>query len=194
MCRDWKYFPLLMLDSSCIWKITNDVRKMFNPAANGRKVQKFLFPKAGRPKRSGVSLHMIMLIISYLKCRSEVQMQADAFRDTWACSTQPLPCPVSLCSSAEKQIMRRDGLIFLSSCHCWGLYTLDSHLTPAHYCKVKPNQAYVHAPILYVWSLWRFTSVHRAPYSMFVLDWAHVKELRLYARAYAQRHEWLFYL
>lgn len=49
--------------------------------------------------------HMIMHIISDLKWGAEVQMQADAFRDT-------CPCPMSLCSSAEKQIMSRYGLIF----------------------------------------------------------------------------------
>lgn len=55
--------------------------------------------------------HMIMHILSDFKWGAEVQMQADAFRDTCA-PARPLPCPVSLCSSAEKQIMRRDGLIF----------------------------------------------------------------------------------
>lgn len=91
---------------------------------------------------------------------------------------RPLPCPVSLCSSAEKQIMRRDGLIFPSSCHCWGLCTLDSHLTSAHYCKVRPHQACVHALLLYVHAPWRFTSVHRAPYSIFPLGRARYERAR----------------
>lgn len=41
----------------------------------------------------------------------------------------PLKCLVWMCSSAQGQNMRTDSLIFPSPCSCWGLCTLDSHLT-----------------------------------------------------------------
>lgn len=170
---------------------------MFNPAlkslANVWKTAKVHVPKGRRAAAAfgPQSPHTIRRIISYLKCRSEARMQWG----TRARARVDVPVSHVAVQFSRTADYEERWSHFPSSCHCWGLCTLDSHLTPAHYCKVKPNQACMHALILYVWARWRFTSEHRPPYSIFVFGQAHCESVgSAQPCSCARPLVWLFYL
>lgn len=78
--------------------------------------------------------------------RAHVHARADMLR--------PSPCTSRLDAllSGSGRRWEQTVLFFPTLCSCLGLCTLGSHVTPPHYCAVKPNQACARACPCTVWA------------------------------------------